>query len=324
MKKHILQLLIIAAFFTMLFLSSATKEGALNGLNLWLFTVVPTLLPFMIISSVIVETESYRIITRILGYIMKPVFQLPSEAAYPFLMGILCGFPMGSKITADMVKSGKLSVNDGNVLLTFCNNISPPFIISYMTGYVLGLNYNTGKSVIFIMLISPIITGIITSRLIPVISTAYISASRVSHIIPYTGTTDNVNSSADTPSNTSVFSIDRCILSGVQNIIKLGGYIIIFSIICSLTRLILKDGYIYAAISGILEITTGLGAFSLISLSLKKLYTVCILSSFGGICTIAQTLCMIRGSHLSIKLYIAGKLINCIVTFILLCLIIHI
>lgn len=318
MKKHILQLLIIAAFFTMLFLSSATKEGALNGLNLWLFTVVPTLLPFMIISSVIVETGSYHIITHILGYIMKPVFQLPKEASYPLLIGLLCGFPMGSKITADMVKSGKLSVSDGNVLLTFCNNISPPFIISYMTGYVLQMNNDTGKMIIFIMLVSPVITGIITSRLIPRINTSYISSLRNNHILPHAN--QNANGSAKAAS----FSIDRCILSGIQNIVKLGGYIIIFSIICSLTHIIISDGYIYATVSGILEITSGLGAFTLISLSMKKIYTVCILSSFGGICTIAQTLCMIRGSRLSIKLYVAGKLINCLVTFILLRLIIHI
>lgn len=318
MKKHLLQLLIIAAFFTMLFLSSATKEGALNGLNLWLFTVVPTLLPFMIISSVIVETGSYRIITHVLGYIMKPVFHLPREASYPLLIGLLCGFPMGSKITADMVKAGKLSVSDGNVLLTFCNNISPPFVISYMTAYVLQMNDSAGKMIIFIMLVSPIITGIITSRLIPLINTAYISSSRSNNITAHT------NPSSDGSSKTDGFSIDRCILSAIQNIVKLGGYIIIFSIICSLTHIIIKDSYIYAVISGILEITSGLGAFTLISLSVKKIYTVCILSSFGGICTIAQTLCMINGSRLSIRLYVFGKLINCLVTFILLFTIIHI
>ena len=318
MKKKLLQSLIIAAFFTMLFLSSATKEGALNGLNLWLFTVVPTLLPFMLISSVILETGSYNIITRILGYIMKPVFHLPGDAAYPFIMGILCGFPMGSKITAEMVRSGRLSVSDGNVLLSFCNNISPPFIISFMTGYVLDLNNETGKIIIFIMLAGPIITGIITSRVIPHISNARIVKNAGTHTLPY-----------DMPHNgsslkASGFSIDSCILSGVQNVIKLGGYIIIFSIVCSLISLIINDTFIYAAISGLLEITSGLGVFALIPLSLRKIYTVCILSSFGGICTIAQTLCMIKGSGLSIKLYIAGKLISCVIVFILLCLCVHI
>ncbi len=316
MKKKLLQFLIIAAFFTMLLLSSATKEGALNGLNLWLFTIVPTLLPFMLISSAIVETGSYHIITRILGYIMKPVFHLPREAAYPFIMGILCGFPMGSKITADMVKSGKLSVIDGNVLLTFCNNISPPFIISYMTGYVLGMDNDTGKIIIFIMLAGPVITGIITSRIFPHINSLFKSrrSPNISH----------ANPQSDSPLKSAGFSVDRCILSGVQNVIKLGGYIIIFSIICSLTSLILKDAFIYASVSGILEITSGLGAFTLIPLSLKKIYIVCVLSSFGGICTIAQTLCMIQGSGLSIRPYIAGKLINCLVTLTILFFCIHI
>lgn len=316
MKKKFLHFLIIAAFFIMLFLSSATKEGALNGLNLWFFTIVPTLLPFMFISSIIVETGSYRIITDLLGYIMKPVFHLPKAAAYPFLIGMLCGFPMGSKITADMVKANKLSVQNGNVLLTFCNNISPPFIISFVTFHVLGISGIEGRIVIFIMLISPIVTGFITSRIISLMTSA------CTYSVSDSRTLQNITAHNDDYSPSHGFSIDKCIISSMQNVVKLGGYIIIFSIICSLTQYILHNEYIYATVSGLLEITSGLNAFVSIPLSLKKIYTVCILSSFGGICTIAQTMCMTNGSHLSIRLYIVGKLLNCLVTFILLAVII--
>ena len=225
-----------------------------------------------------------------------------------------------------LIKDWKLLKNQGGyfstvfliVIMIMCIGSADTagFIISYMTGYVLGMDNDTGKIIIFIMLAGPVITGIITSRIFPHINSLFKSrrSPNISH----------ANPQSDSPLKSAGFSVDRCILSGVQNVIKLGGYIIIFSIICSLTSLILKDAFIYASVSGILEITSGLGAFTLIPLSLKKVYIVCVLSSFGGICTIAQTLCMIQGSGLSIRPYIAGKLINCFVTLILLFFCIHI
>ena len=56
-EKTFLPCILIALFFLMLLHSSETMAGALNGLNLWLFTVVPSLLPYMMISAFLTESR---------------------------------------------------------------------------------------------------------------------------------------------------------------------------------------------------------------------------------------------------------------------------
>lgn len=49
-----------------------------------------------------------------------------------FLLGMLCGYPMGAKLASDMYESHKISRREAEYLTTFCNNASPSFIITYL------------------------------------------------------------------------------------------------------------------------------------------------------------------------------------------------
>lgn len=307
MKKTATPIILIICFFAMLSASDLTKASALKGLNLWLFTLVPTLLPFMIISSVIMETGSYKIITFFMRPIMTKLFHLDENSGYPLFMGLLCGFPMGSKITADMVSKGYLSVHHGNILITFCNNISPAFIIGYMISHVLGLSGPDACVIIAAMFLGPIISGIIMSRLLLRFFSSHSCDKKA--MLPNTG------ERKETVHGFAI--IDVCILKSFENIIKLGGYIIIFTIICGMITPFIDNEFFNAAMSGILEITSGLNSFSSIRCDKTVILTVCVLTSFGGLCSIAQTYSMINRSGLSLKIYILGKLAGSLVTFIL-------
>ena len=62
----------------------------------------------------------------------KVVFGLSPGGAYVFLLGLLTGYPMGAKLTADLYYAGKISRQEAEYLLTFCNNPSPAFLITYV------------------------------------------------------------------------------------------------------------------------------------------------------------------------------------------------
>ncbi len=300
MKKIIVPLFFLLFFALMLFNPNITKSASLTGLNLWFFTLIPTLLPFMIISSIIMETGGYHYISFFLKPIMKYLFGLPQQTGYPFFIGLLCGFPMGSKITADMVLKKEISVRDGEILLTFCNNISPAFIISFLVSYVLGLNGYNAIAIITIMFISPIISGVIFSRLIFKSSSNSTSIYNISYINTYKS--GNI--------------MDTCIIQSFENIIKLGGYTILFTILSQFITNFINNSYLRCVISGLLEITSGLDTFSNTLISKTNLITTtCLLTSFGGLCSIAQTFSMINKTNLRLKVYICGKILNTIVTF---------
>ena len=49
--------------------------------------------------------------------------------SFPFIMGIISGYPVGAKIVCNMRSEGKLSKVEAERLLSFTNNSGPLFII---------------------------------------------------------------------------------------------------------------------------------------------------------------------------------------------------
>lgn len=298
-----LKLLPFAVFFILLYFNSLAKEGTLRGLLLWFNNVLPTLFPFMIVTSFIMETEAYRPLIYLLSKPVSLLFGISGNAAYPILVGFLCGFPMGSKITADMVKKGNLTVTEGNILLSFCNNVSPPFILYFILNYTLKIVGIHVKKYLLVMFLSPFITGVIMSKIILHKSLSLKTNNPISY--------NTVKSEND------ISIIDKCILGSALSQIKLCGYIIIFSILCCFIRQYIHNYYICCILVGTLEITTGLNMICNLPFSFYKLALALCISSFGGICTLFQTYSMIKNSNLNIGIYLLGKLLNTLITFLL-------
>ncbi|MEE0523160.1 MAG: hypothetical protein UC384_05080 [Lachnospira sp.] len=110
--------------------------------------------------------------------------------------------------------------------------------------------------------------------------------------------------------------IDDAILNTAKNMIKLGGYIVIFSCISAYINVIpFKNDIVPAVICGITEITNGIYIAGKINADKKLITTFIILiNSFGGFSTIMQTMGMINGSGLSIRKYIYGKILCTFIT----------
>ena len=120
-------------FFILMFLFPyASYKGASTGLMLWFINVLPSLLPFIIISNLMVQLGIAGKISRILYPLLGRLFKVSPEGCYPILLGFLSGLPMGAKGTADLVATGKISKKEGNFLLSMCNNASPIFIMSFI------------------------------------------------------------------------------------------------------------------------------------------------------------------------------------------------
>ncbi len=300
MKKTIFTLSSILLFITMLTFPTATKNGAMTGLNLWLYTLLPTLLPFMIISGFIMETGGYRYISSILSPISRIIFGMSKNAGYAMFIGFLCGYPMGSKVTADMVKRKIISKDEGQLLISFCNNASPAFLTAILISTILNVSESISLKLIMIMFLSPLLCGFIISLF-------------------YRKYKFYNDQNTFTQPNKGSSLIDNCILQSFDNIFKLGGYIIIFSIV---NEILFNIGF-FPALSGgiistILEITSGLNRLAGIEPDKYKLIIYsCSLTSFGGICAIAQTYSMIQGSGLSLSKYILSKILCSIMTLIL-------
>ncbi len=302
MKNLFLPYLFIIIFFCMLTNSSSTFEGARNGLELWLFTVVPSLLPYMIISTYMTESGIFQFLSRFFSAITKYLYHLSPNCGYVIFLGFLCGYPIGSKLSADMVKKGHISLTEGQILLCFCNNVSPAFLITYLNDQVINLPQYATK-IMAMMITVPVVSGLVFSwfyRHFPLSEQGSVKVSA--------------------NSNHSVHSanLDACITLGFENIFRLGGYILLFSIANQfIIDFFRTTPLMQSRICSLLEITSGLDLYRENMLtSTQRLLECTSLCSFGGFCCLAQTASMIRGSGLRLSHYIIAKIFLALFTYI--------
>ena len=84
-------------------------EGARYGLLLWYTSVVPSLFPFMVLSSLIVSSGGVSLLMKPVRAFLGPWLPLSENGCYTLISGLLCGCPMGAKTCGDFVRGGKLS-----------------------------------------------------------------------------------------------------------------------------------------------------------------------------------------------------------------------
>ena len=136
MKNHFFQFFLILCFFVMLLFPSEVFEGAKSGLLLWFLTVLPTLFPFLLISRLLLDSCACSLLNKLLAPAISRLFGISAQGSFAFIVGFLCGYPMGAKITADLFHARQISKAEASYLLSFCNNTSPAFLIHYIVlGY---------------------------------------------------------------------------------------------------------------------------------------------------------------------------------------------
>ena len=103
-------------FFLLILFPKISVEGARQGLILWGLTLVPTLLPFFIVTKSILQW-------KIPGNLLLP---------YLFFVGYFCGYPTGAVIVNQLYLSGALTKKQSNLFICFCNHASPAFLFNFV------------------------------------------------------------------------------------------------------------------------------------------------------------------------------------------------
>lgn len=303
MKRKAVSFGIILFFLIMLLCPQEVFFGASKGLLLWFQTVLPTLLPFMILSGLLISTNSISYLDRVFGPLFRKLFRTSESASFAIIAGFLCGYPMGAKVTADLLRQGRISKAEGQYLLSFCNNTSPMFIISY----VVWQNFQKESLMVpslFLLFLTPVLSS-------AVFYPFYHKKSYAS--LPENSVTDSTKKQA--PRICINFQmLDTCIMNSFETITKVGGYIILFSILISLLSSAPLQNIPFLNVAlPFLEITNGIPMLcaSDIPFGMRFILTLS-LTAFGGVCSIAQTNCMLEGTGLSIFPYFLQKLITAV------------
>ncbi|AIM17587.1 sporulation protein [Bacillus sp. X1(2014)] len=115
-------------------------EASIRGLNMWWKVVFPSLLPFFIVSEMLIGFGVVKFIGVLLEPFMRPLFKVPGVGGFVWAMGMATGFPAGAKFTARMRQEGHLTRIEAERLVTFTNSSNPLFIFGAVA---VGFFHNT-------------------------------------------------------------------------------------------------------------------------------------------------------------------------------------
>ena len=121
-----------AVFFVTLCLVFYPEEGfkaATDGLKLFFEIVFPSLLPFFILSELMLGLGIVHCLGVFLEPLMRPIFNVPGVGAFAMSMGLAAGYPMDAVITGKFRRAGMCTRIEGERLLAFTNTADPLFII---------------------------------------------------------------------------------------------------------------------------------------------------------------------------------------------------
>ena len=305
-QQRILPLLYMAHGLYLIFLllryPDLSLQYASTGLTLWFQKMIPTLLPFMILSGVLISMNLTDRFVRLLHPVLHFLYGTTPNGSYTLLMGFLCGFPMGARIAGELRRKGRLSRKEAENLLVFSNNIGPVYFLSFV---VSTLSLDRPILPFLVMYGVPLCYGIVIMRVIPArFSTDQVSLSNAfyRHSLSQEIEESNIPNAPEG----LLSAIDSSILSGLAGIGRLGGYMVFFNLLNILfVPFIHLPPFLLHFYQCILEITSGIAGCGS-----AHPYLVLIMLPFGGFSCIAQTYSMIRGTDLSIRPYLFHKVIQ--------------
>ena len=226
MKKQdtLYQLLFTALSLYLIFLMlrypALSLEYASTGLTLWFTKMVPTLLPFMILSGIMIRMNLTERFVGLLHPLLHRIYGTSRNGSYTIIMGFLCGFPMGARIVGELYEQHKLSREESALLLSFCNNIGPIYFLSYVIP-TLGID-RPGRPFLLMYGI-PLLYGFLLMRIRPWMTRKVSSCENHP---------EARSLQARQPGSCSLLAaIDASVLSGLIGIARLGGYMVFFNLL---------------------------------------------------------------------------------------------
>lgn len=237
-------------------------NGMQEGIYLCLETLVPSLFPFMVLTSIMTENMSNHP-----GWLLKQIGKacsIPAGCETLLLTGLLGGYPVGARNVASVYRRGLISLDDAKRLCILCNNAGPSFLFGIL------LPLFPDLTTVLLLWIIQILSMIILSLLLP------------------GDITQPITISAESES-----SITAILNSCIRGMASVCGWVILFRMILDFFRkwfMHIFPSPVQVLLTGVLELSNGCIGLSAIDNIALRFILASTMLSFGGICVFMQTL----------------------------------
>ena len=139
--------------------AGGVRDVMQEALRLCARSVIPSLFPFMVVTSVLLSLGFGELAAPWLAGLMEPLFRVPGAGSAALLLGLVGGYPIGAQTAAELYRDGLVSREEAERILAFCNDSNPVFLISVLGAGVFG-SVRAGVWIWLIHVFSALLTGL--------------------------------------------------------------------------------------------------------------------------------------------------------------------
>lgn len=298
----------------LLLFPSLALSAALTGMDIWWQTVFPSLLPFFIVTELLASLGVTAAIGSFFNPLFRFLFRLPGEAGIAWGLALSSGFPSGARLAVQLRTENKLSRVEAERLAASAHSSNPLFMMSAVAIGFFG-RPDVGWLIAAAHYAGCLLTGI-TMRF-------YGQAGESIH---HPEKPSPPFSSAESKRPPIGTLLSEAVVSSVQTLMLIGGFILFFSVV---TALIEKSGLLsfllhavsipsdhhvlaHAVMSGFIEIASGTQLAATAADLQTGLLAVTVLLAFSGFSVHAQVAALFSTSDLRYRPFFIARLLHCV------------
>ena len=237
-------------------------EGAVKGLLLSGRVIIPSLFPFTACVLFIMKSGGLNLLDFANPF-TKRVFRLSPQQFSLMLLSFIGGYPVGAKLLNEAVKSGKISKENAGIMLNYCVNAGPAFIVLAVGGGILG-----SKKIGYLLLLAHIISSLILSLVF-------------GHFIKNDNTDSENTAESFSPADNFVVSV----CEAASAIFSVCAYVILFSTVNEYMNCLSEKISVLKYISPLLEVTNAVTG-------MRNIVIIAFLLGFAGVSVWCQIISM--------------------------------
>lgn len=334
LKIYLTSFLTLAIVLSLVIFPQSAVNAAKNGLSVWLTIVLPSLLPFLIGSEILIGIGIVKFIGVLLQPIMTPLFGVSGEGAFPFAMSITSGYPIGVTLVSKLRQQRTINKIEAQRLVSFCSTSGPLFIIGAVSvgmlkdpniGPVLAVSHYLGAISVGLLFK---LYGKSSYKVDKPIKKNYIKSAFNELLL-----------ARKKDGRTFSTIMSDAIKSSFNSMVIVGGFIILYSVIIEIlntTNILntISDTILYIVpfelnpeiitgfLSGMIEMTNGCKIVSSIKeISIvSKICSISFLIAWSGLSIHSQSISMLNKTDINTKIYILAKslhgLLSCFFSYI--------
>lgn len=287
-------LLVLVLCALLIVFSESCASGALQGLEMCLKVLIPSLFPFMAVSSFIVNSGLAYKFEKPFAKITKALFGLSGSFAPIILLSLIGGYPVGAKGIATLRKCGNVTDREAQKAVMFSVCAGPGFIVNFV-GASLYQNKTIGLIILASQIISVLILGIIIN---------FADKNREKY---------NSNTEINFKSMPTSTALVESAIDSSKGILSICAFVVLFSAFAGIFDSLISDINTKNILFCLLEVCTAVD-------ELSKYYPVEFVAfavGFGGLCVHFQIFSALRDIRINKLLFFLIRIIQGFITALL-------